>query len=573
MAWAINALDAALTSTSTLYTLSSFEFGGSEVRIVGTGFTYDAVSGILNGGTIMSMSLVVTNGGTDTVQTVTMAGGLAASTYFAFANAAYALRAQTSTWGLQFPDNDSGFTFTPTLITLTMLDGTKVLIAGSGFDTNTDAGTVTSMVHVSANGLTTLHTATGMPASLAAVSSSFGNDEAFYGVLVQGGNVVTQVSTGYFVSTDGGAGNDSLNGGAPSNFGGTNLDYNTATATVIVNLTTGIATGGGGNDTLIGSFGGISGSSFDDTLTGNGNWDNLSGKAGNDHLYGLAGDDYLNGGLGNDTLDGGADSDTADYYDYDYNIGITTGVTVDLSIVGAQNTVGQGVDTLIGIENIDGSRFDDTLTGNSGVNILYGDSGNDILNGGAGADEMYGGDDAVYITGGSGITIDMAAIHIEWIVDLVGGNDTINGAALAVDASVYSGTGADVISGGAGMDFLWGDAGDDSITGGANSDTLAGGLGSDTLTGGGGMDAIYTNSGGGGDGVIDTVRFDAAGWGTDFVFDFEHGIDKLNLNGSGAMIGTVTISSVDGNANVQFGADLIIVAGAGAAFDLGDIIF
>ena len=117
--------------------------------------------------------------------------------------------AQTSTWGLQFPNNDSGFTFSPTLITLVMLDGTKVLIAGSDFDANTDAGTVTSMVHVSADGLTTLHTATGMPASLAAVSSSFGNDEAFYGVLVQGDNVVTQVSTGYFVGTDGGAGNDS----------------------------------------------------------------------------------------------------------------------------------------------------------------------------------------------------------------------------------------------------------------------------------------------------------------------------------------------------------------------------
>ena len=68
--------DAPLIATSTLYTLSSNEFGSSEVHIVGTGFTYDAVSGLLNGGTITSMSLVANFGTPDTVQTVTMTGGL-----------------------------------------------------------------------------------------------------------------------------------------------------------------------------------------------------------------------------------------------------------------------------------------------------------------------------------------------------------------------------------------------------------------------------------------------------------------------------------------------------------------
>ena len=170
-------------------------------------------------------------------------------------------------------------------------------------------------------------------------------------------------------------------------------------------------------------------------------------------------------------------------------------------------------------------------------------------------------------------TIYMATANIEWIADTVSGTDTFNGSALTVDGNVYAGGGADIISGGGGMDFLWGEAGNDSITGGANNDTLVGGTGSDTLTGGTGLDAIYTNSGGGGDGVLDTVIFDAAGWGTDFVYDFEHGIDKLNLNGSGATVGTVTISNVGGHANVQFGADLVVVVGAGATFDLGDIIF
>ncbi len=486
MAWRMNALDAALSSTSTLYTLSSYEFGGSEVRIVGTGFTYDPVSGILNGGTITSMSLVVTNGGTDTVQTVTMTGGLTASTYFAFAHAAYDLRAQTSTWGLQFPNSDSGFTFTPTLITLVMLDGTKVLIAGSGFDTNTDAGTVTSMTHVSANGLTTLHTATGLPASLATVSSSFGNDEAFYSILVQGDNVITQVSTSYFVSTDGGAGNDNLNGGALSNFGGTSLDYNTATAAVIVSLTAGTATGGAGNDTLTGNFGGISGSSFDDTLTGNGNWDNLSGKAGNDHLYGLAGDDYLNGGLGNDIMDGGADNDTADYYDYDAQTGaITTGVTVNLSIVGAQDTIGQGVDTLLNIENIDGSDLADTLTGDGNVNILYGNNGNDIIDGGADADQMYGGDgDDTYFVDDAGDQVNE--------FDPVGGVDTVNSnqanSVIGNYIENFNYTGNVALS-------LVGNAGNNVINAGsASSSMIEGKGGSDVINGGAGNDDLYGDS-------------------------------------------------------------------------------
>ena len=49
-----------------------------------------------------------------------------------------------------------------------------------------------------------------------------------------------------------------------------------------------------------------------------------------------------------------------------------------------------------------------------------------------------------------------------------------------------------------------------------------------TLTGGTGTDALYGNSGNGGDGAVDTFVF-ADGWGTDFVFDFEHGVDKLDM--------------------------------------------
>src|SRR5262249_31192703 len=62
------------------------------------------------------------------------------------------------------------------------------------------------------------------------------------------------------------------------------------------------------------------------------------------------------------------------------------GVTVSL-VAGATNTGGdaQG-DVLSNIENLEGSGFNDTLTGNAGNNILDGLQGNDTLTGNGGVD-------------------------------------------------------------------------------------------------------------------------------------------------------------------------------------------
>jgi len=53
--------------------------------------------------------------------------------------------------------------------------------------------------------------------------------------------------------------------------------------------------------------------------------------------------------------------------------------------------VGQGTDTLSGIENPSGSNFADTLVGDDGPNLLMGGPGRDILDGGRGSDELRGG--------------------------------------------------------------------------------------------------------------------------------------------------------------------------------------
>jgi len=128
-----------------------------------------------------------------------------------------------------------------------------------------------------------------------------------------------------------------------------------------------------------------SGTSGNDTLTGSQGNDVLNGLAGNDLLIGGHGNDRLMGGLGNDTLNGGNGVDIAQYWS------ATAAVTVNLSLTSAQNTGGAGTDTLLGIEAVNGSAFNDTLTGNGSANTLLGGGGNDKLNGGLGTDVLTGG--------------------------------------------------------------------------------------------------------------------------------------------------------------------------------------
>ena len=202
----------------------------------------------------------------------------------------------------------------------------------------------------------------------------------------------------------GGAGNDFLDGGAA---GSDTASYFDATAGVTVSLANAAAqnTIGAGVDTLV-NFENLTGSNYNDTLSGNSLANILNGGAGNDALIGAAGNDSLIGGIGNDALAGGAGndsldggaagSDTASYAD------ATAGVTVNLAIATAQNTVGSGTDTLFNFENLTGSNFNDKLTGNAAANTLYGLGGNDSLNGAAGIDTLSGAAGNDRLIGGAG---------------------------------------------------------------------------------------------------------------------------------------------------------------------------
>jgi len=81
-------------------------------------------------------------------------------------------------------------------------------------------------------------------------------------------------------------------------------------------------------------------------------------------------------------------------------------------------------------------------------------------------------------------------------------------------------------------------AGNDTIDGGDGNDTLQGGAGTDTLLGGIGVDKLYGDAGNdtltGGTGADQFIWNANSNLGSDHVTDFENGIDKIRLIGTGA---------------------------------------
>ena len=283
---------------------------------------------------------------------------------------------------------------------------------------------------------------------------------------------------------EGGDGDDALNGE-----GGFDIaSYASAASAVSVNLalSTAQGTAGAGSDTL-GNLEGLSGSAFNDTLAGDGNANLLLGLAGNDTLSGAGGNDTLEGGAGNDSLDGGAGIDRVTY------VNAAAAVTVSLATASAQNTVGAGTDTLANLEELEGSTFNDTLTGDGNANLLLGLAGNDTLIGGAGSDTLEGaaGDDSIdggagtdratYVNAGSAVTVSLATAGAQ----NTGGAGTDTLANIEqLEGSAFN----DSLTGSANADLLLGLADNDTLIGSAGNDTLEGGAGDDSIDGGDGVD-------------------------------------------------------------------------------------
>ena len=344
---------------------------------------------------------------------------------------------------------------------------------------------------------------------------------------------------------------------------------------------------------LLSGFENVVGSAFDDTLTGDGSDNILDGGAGDDILDGGAGNDTLIGGAGDDILAGGAGINTVTYRTTNststaaigaaFAVPGVTGVTVDLSITTAQDTVNGGLDTLTGIQNVTGSIFNDTLSGGGdavnvanvidggdGADTILGGGGNDMLQGGRGDDTINGGagiDTASYADSTAAVVVNLSAVAIAGgLLGNVASNRTAGAAGVDVLTGIENVTGgqgndllvgsaaANVLDGGNGDDVLRGEAGNDTLSGGAGNDTLAGGAGNDTLVGGTGndvfSDGVGTNSMSGGlgndlftVGAGDTV-VELAGEGADTVqtalasYTLTANVEDLTYTGAAGFTGT-----------------------------------
>jgi Ca2+-binding RTX toxin-like protein len=136
----------------------------------------------------------------------------------------------------------------------------------------------------------------------------------------------------------------------------------------------------------------------------------------------------------------------------------TSAVNVSLSIVGPQNTGGSGVDTLISIENITGSNFNDTLQGDAGNNVLNGGLGSDFVSYSSAAGSVTVNLQSGSATGAAGFD---TLISIE---NAIGSNfaDTIFGSNL--NNVIASGGGNDIINASLGSDVIDGGLGTDTVS-------------------------------------------------------------------------------------------------------------
>ncbi len=268
------------------------------------------------------------------------------------------------------------------------------------------------------------------------VTGRGGNDSITTGAgndITWGGAGTDTINTGAGNDgVQGGAGADVMDGGAGD---GDLLSYTDSTAGVTVSLATG--TGSGGD-------------AAGDTFS---NFEDLLGSAHNDTLTGDANTNIIEGGAGADTLDGGAGSDILSY--------LLSSSGVDANLLTGVGAGGDAAgDSLANFENIMGSLFSDTLTGDAGANLILGLDGDDTLHGGGGDDFIDGGNNDDTINGDAGVD------------QLIGntGNDTLNGG--DGDDLIFGGAGNDTLNGDAGMDYFDADAGADAIDGGADVDLV-----------------------------------------------------------------------------------------------------
>ncbi|WP_442579103.1 calcium-binding protein [Mesorhizobium sp. ASY16-5R] len=305
----------------------------------------------------------------------------------------------------------------------------------------------------------------------------------------------------------GGLGADTLSGGA----GKDRATHQDATAGVVALLLSAAGNAGEAKGDKFISIENLTGSKFADVLKGTNSINSLIGGdgddtvvgfGGDDHLFGQNGNDTLNGGVGADHFSGGLGTDRVTYQD------ASAGVVIAL-LSPAANTGEAAGDRFASIESITGSKFDDTLAGNSAINtliggggndtilglkgddILFGQEGDDILNGGTGPDGLFGGnnlDTASYSTALAGVVASLT-----------------RPAANSGDAAGDTYASIENLTGSRFGDTLTGNSLVNALLGGDGEDTLNGRLGNDVMSGSSGKDTFVFDTALSATGNVDSV--------------------------------------------------------------------
>ncbi len=377
--------------------------------------------------------------------------------------------------------------------------GNDTIVSGAFSDTagyGTGDATSGAIVNLSARAITvsgvTGH-AGGVTVNSNQALDEFGDTDTLINIL----NAIGTAFNDYMIGSSGDnwfsglGGDDTLNGGA----GQDAAQYFNASSGVVVNLVSGTATGGDGNDTLI-SIENVTGSNYGDTITGNsttGGNNYLAGNGGDDSLTGGAGNDWLEGGSGNDTLSGGLGNDTmiggdgSDLYYVDNAGDLVSESNADLA-TGGSDTVYSTLSAYTLTANVENLRLLATGTangtGNSLNNTLYAGAGDNVLDGGAGIDTVS------YTYATSGVIVNLTALL----------------------AQETDGSGRDTLHA---VENLNGSSYDDILIGNALANVLNGGAGADYMNGRDGSDTYYV------DNVSDLVsetNANLATGGTDIVY-------------------------------------------------------
>jgi Ca2+-binding RTX toxin-like protein len=218
---------------------------------------------------------------------------------------------------------------------------------------------------------------------------------------------------------------------------------------------------------------------------------NLTGNSTNNAIRGNNGTNILNGGGGSDGIDGRGGTDTVSYENNAWRVVVVLGVNgapgqgYEFGLVPQEVLL--SLDTLVNIENVRGSNFNDTLVGNELVNELRGLGGSDIY-------VVQNAGDTIVELGGQGTDEVRAAVSYT----LTAGADVET-----LRTTDDTGTAAINLTGnGANNHVIGNNAGNTLDGGGGNSDTLEGRGGNDTYLVNN-ANVTITESGGQG---IDTVR-------------------------------------------------------------------